>query len=501
MKPHLLYPDRDFDFVGDLPPGSKDLVRDLELDTVLDAMAGGDSQVRNVCTRVLLDRQAVTPDVVLYRQAVLADCVAHVGVVKEISGVAAGALSKNRRGWAALTNHASTILRGAVAYLDDILLSLKELRHLADRHASDFSSPGMQQLMGAVREQLDDRYLSWVGQHLEALKFYDGSILSAELAPDNTATGFVLRDSDQPKRGGRKKRGHTTKNSLSFTLAPRDERGARILVDLTDRGLNDVANAVAQSADHIEHFFSHLNAELSFYLACANLRARLANIRLPVVLPQPQRPGSGTLQASGLQDVGLAMRTGGPVVGNDFDADGKGLVVITGANSGGKSTFLRSLGQAQVMMEAGMFVVAHGYRAAVSRGVYSHFVREEDSSMRSGRLDEELARMSQMINVTRPGSVLLLNESFSATNEQEGSEIARQVVHALVDRGVTVAYVTHLYDFAESVARTRADSTLFLRAERDDEGHRPYKLTVGPPLPTSFGADIYERIGGWHSAE
>lgn len=498
MKAHLLYPDRDFDFDGDLPPGSHDLVKDLELDIVLNAMAGGNRQVHNACMRVLLDRQGVTAEVITYRQAVLADCVAHFEAVQEISDVARTALGKHRRGWAALSHHASTILRGAVAHLDDILLSLKELRRLADRHASKFSSPGMRQLMRVVREQLDDHYLGWAEEHLEALKFYDGTTVSARLTADNTATDFVLHDSEPPKRGSRKKRAKA-KDSLSFTLAPKDEAGARILVDLADRGLNDVANAVAQSADHIVHFLSQLSSELAFYLACADLRTRLAKIGVPVSFPEPQAPGPGRLQASDLQDVSLALRTGAPVVGNDFDADGKGLVVVTGANSGGKSTFLRSLGQAQAMMEAGMFVVAGSYRVAISTGMFTHFVREEDSSMRRGRLDDELARMSRIVNVIRPGGVLLLNESFSATNEQEGSEIARQVVHALVDRGVTVAYVTHLYDFAESVARSRADSTLFLRAERGAEGRRPFKLTVGPPLPTSFGADIYERIGGWLS--
>jgi DNA mismatch repair ATPase MutS len=60
------------------------------------------------------------------------------------------------------------------------------------------------------------------------------------------------------------------------------------------------------------------------------------------------------------------------VVPNDLEADGTLLVFITGPNSGGKSTFLRSLGAAQLMMQAGMFVPAERYRASLCDGVFTH---------------------------------------------------------------------------------------------------------------------------------
>ena len=77
-----------------------------------------------------------------------------------------------------------------------------------------------------------------------------------------------------------------------------------------------------------------------------------------------------------------------------MQGDGKSLVIITGANSGGKSTFLRSVGVAQLMMQCGMFVTAQPYQANVTCGIFTHFIRDEDTDMTSGRLDEELRRMS-----------------------------------------------------------------------------------------------------------
>ena len=149
------------------------------------------------------------------------------------------------------------------------------------------------------------------------------------------------------------------------------------------------------------------------------------------------------------------------------------------------------------MMQCGLFVAAESYGANVTRGIFTHFIREEDSGMTSGRLDDELRRMNAIADQIRPHCLMLFNESFAGTNEREGSEIGRQVVRALLDAQVKVFFVTHRFDFAEGFHRQHADSSLFLRAERQPDGRRNYKLAVKEPLPTSFGEDLYYRLGGW----
>jgi DNA mismatch repair ATPase MutS len=116
--------------------------------------------------------------------------------------------------------------------------------------------------------------------------------------------------------------------------------------------------------------------------------------------------------------------------------------------------------------------------------------------MRSGKLDEELRRMSAIVLRVRPGCVLLLNESFSSTNEREGSEIGRQIVQALLESGVKVVYVTHLFDLAQRFYEQHADDALFLRAQRHDDGARTFRLIQGEPLATSHGLDLYTKIFG-----
>jgi DNA mismatch repair ATPase MutS len=141
-----------------------------------------------------------------------------------------------------------------------------------------------------------------------------------------------------------------------------------------------------------------------------------------------------------------------------------------------------------------MFVPADAFRANVGSGVFTHYRREEDATMTRGKFDEELNRASAMVDAVSPGALVLFNESFASTNEREGAEIAAQLVHALLDSGVKVAYVTHMYELAHSLwSEGRADAE-FLRAERLADGRRTFRLIEGEPLPTSHGVDLYRRI-------
>jgi DNA mismatch repair ATPase MutS len=114
--------------------------------------------------------------------------------------------------------------------------------------------------------------------------------------------------------------------------------------------------------------------------------------------------------------------------------------------------------------------------------------------MTSGRLDDELRRMSVIADQIGPHCLVLFNESFAGTNEREGSEIGYQVARALLDAQVRVFFVTHRFEFAERFRQEHPRSARFLRAERQPDGRRTYRLAVREPLPTSFGEDLYYQL-------
>lgn len=494
MKVHLLH--RDGDFEACVPANADALVQDLELNVLVAAMADEDPFLTETAMAVLLT-SLVRPEDILYRQAVLRDCVEHTAVIRELYALTVETLERHKKVWSWLGSpHPGYTLSSAVDLLRISLEQLRRLRALADDHAREFASDGFASFFATLRTELDDAYLATLAEHLRQLSFPNGILESARLGAGNKGTDYVLRRAPRRSRSWRRLMPFGQDSAMTVVVPPRDEAGATALQELRERGLNAVANAAAQSADHVSGFFRSLRFELAFYLGCLNLRDALLRSGEPVCFPDPVAAGAVSFTSRGLYEPCLALRTGDRVVGNDVTAEGKPLVVVTGANSGGKSTFLRSVGVAQLMMQVGMFVAASEHRASVCTALFTHFRREEDRTIESGKLDEELARMSEIADRLRSGAVVLFNESFAATNEREGAEIARGIVSALLEADTRVLFVTHSYELAHGLALDRSAGALFLVAERRPDGARTFRVLPGEPLPTSYGEDLYRKLFG-----
>ena len=477
-----------------LPWNEAALRQDLGLDIVCNAMALGDRFLFDVALVGILS-SLTDVDLIRYRQQVYQDCLKNEDIVRAMYQIAIDAIDGERKNyWSFFARYPSGILHRAVEVLQMFVTMLRSLRKLADQQAPQFHSEGFVTMLSMLRAELSDEYFDAIDGHLSRLKFRSGVLVSAQLGKGNKGKSYVLRRPHQDHRNWLTRLLAEKSPSFSFQLHPRDEAGARALAELNDRGVNLVANALAQSTDHILSFFQMLRTELAFYIGCLNLHAQLAEMGEPICFPVPTPTGERRLSFSDLHNVSLALSMGRKVIGNDLNANHKNIVIITGANTGGKSTFLRGVGLAHLMMQAGMFVSAKSFSAEVCDGISTHYKREEDASMESGKWDEELSRMSEIVDNIKTNSLLLFNESFASTNEREGSEIASQIVHALLDRNVKVLFVTHLYQFASGFLSRKLSSATFLRAERNPDGTRPFKLVEAKPLQTSYGPDLYAAI-------
>src|SRR6202022_1902027 len=134
-------------------------------------------------------------------------------------------------------------------------------------------------------------------------------------------TNYILRKPNDRKENWMERILAERPPVYTFHLHPRDESGARALSELNDRGINLVANALAQSTDHILSFFSMLRTELAFYVGCVNLHQQLAKKGEPMSFPLPEAVGERRLSFKGLYDVCLALSLRQRTVGNDVNAD------------------------------------------------------------------------------------------------------------------------------------------------------------------------------------
>jgi DNA mismatch repair ATPase MutS len=495
MKAFLMQRDHDFDLQQALPWNERALTQDLELDTLLHAMSGNDEFLFEVARKALLSGLRNDVDTILYRQEIVKDCLKNPAVVRELYDLMVETIERSKKQWWGISSHyPASMLYSSIDLLEFSSGMLRKLRTIADEMASRFESEAFIALFEMLRKELSNEYLASIQNHLTELKFRKGVLLSAELGEGNEGTNYVLRQAREKEPNWLKRILGKRLPAHTFHIDERDQAGAEILSDMRHRGISRVAIALAESADHVLSFFKMLRTELAFYVGCLNLHDRLAAKEEPVCFPTPVPAGERRHRLSGLYDVCLSLLMERRVVGNAADANGKCLTIVTGANQGGKSSFLRSIGLAQVMMQCGMFVGAETFQAELCSGLFTHYKREEDAKMNSGKFDEELSRMSEIVDHIAPNSMVLFNESFAATNEREGSEIAKQIVSALLEKHIKIFYVTHLYEFAYGFFDQNREDTLFLRAERKDDGTRTFRLLEGEPLETSYGEDLYQQI-------
>jgi hypothetical protein len=495
MKAFLMFRDRDFDLKQPAPPNADALVQDLELQTLFAAMASDDQLIYDVAKAAVLSSVEITVEEIVYRQHVMTDALHRPGVLRDIYNLAGDAIAREKKAYFGLFRDSpETLLNRSIEVMTMFVEALRRLRQIAEQAEPDFRSDGFRTLFAMLRRELSEDYFKQVSAHLKRLKFPDFVFVSARLGAGNKGTGYTLRQLPSDRRYWPLRLLPRSLGGYTLHIHPRDEAGGQAVSALRNRGLALAARALGQSVDHILSFFHMLRTEIAFYIGGVNLQERLSGLGLTTVVPILAGLKERRFACRGLYDVCLAISMNKAVVGNDVDGNGKELVIITGANQGGKSTFLRSVGLAQMMMQSGLFVGAEAFGANIVRGVFTHYKREEDSSMTSGKFDEELSRMNALANMLHPHALVLFNESFASTNEREGSEIARQIATALLDSGVKVAFVTHLYPFAHAMEEMNLECALFLRAERREDGSRTFKLAEAKPLETSFGEDLYKKI-------
>ncbi|MDN4598038.1 MutS-related protein [Leifsonia virtsii] len=492
MRPRLLYRDRDAT-VGYQPDElTRDRFVDLELGALVRSMAHDDKTVETVATAIL-HQPLNDPAAIAYRQAAVRDALANPETVLELYQAPKRALDEVKKayGWGLFTP--AGVVHHSIEVLRIHLRHLRALRELARENAAKFQSQAFTDLFAALEQNVSDEWLEQVTSLLTELTFPRGVDAVATLGTANKATGISLTRPPLTRssllvRLGFRRPDHT------FTLPDRDEAGYKALSELKDRTLDPVADALSQAAEHLTGFWNALRTEAAFFVGANNLHHALTSFDEPVALPTfHASPG---VMCTGLYDAALVLLSRSPAVANSLDLSHAAVTVVTGANRGGKSTFLRSLGQATLLAHCGLFVPAESFSTALRTTIHTHFTREEDAQRTSGRLDEELSRMSAIVDAAQRGGLILLNESFASTNEREGSEIARNVIRALRDSGVSVAFVTHLYEYASRAHAEKRTDTAFLRAGREDDGHRDFRVRPGIPLPTSFGADLYEQVFG-----
>ena len=282
MKAFLMHRDEDFDTRSELPGNEPALTQDLELNTLLGAMAGNDPLLFEVAKRALL-LSLHDPAAITYRQEILTDCLATPSVIRDLYQLAGEALQAEKSVWGSLLEREAPhmLLHTSVRKMEILVAFLRRLREAADEHASSFRSPGLTRFFAMLIDELNDEYFDLIEGYLKELNFKGGMLISAQLTTGNKGSSYMLRRAREQGFISRM----LDRSGYGFTVPERDEAGFRALGELQDKGANLVAHALAQSVDHVLSFFITLRTEIGFYVGGLNLSDRLAAKQEPTTLP------------------------------------------------------------------------------------------------------------------------------------------------------------------------------------------------------------------------
>ena len=292
-----------------------------------------------------------------------------------------------------------------------------------------------------------------------------------------------------------------------------------------DQIMRRTIEPVARSLKRYVHihggFLVNLEPELAFYLAGAGLVRQMQSAGLPVCRAEIAPVEERVCQIRELYHLDLAQRLHersaeaqpdlrGSVVTNDVDFGESGrILILTGPNQGGKTTFTQAVGLAQVLFQIGFYVPGSQARISPVDAVYTHFPLEEKPQANVGRLGEEAQRLGEIFEHATRFSLVLLNESLTTTSPGESIYLARDILRALRLWGVRAIFVTHLHELAENIealqSSTPGDSQIASlvagvaesgpAGEPLETAHRTYKIRPAPPMGSSFARDIARRHG------
>lgn len=499
MRPWLLYQDREMNSQGAYA-FSNDLVKDLNLTIIFKTMAKEDFDIQEAVRKVMVT-PLVSEAEILYRQAVLKDVLKCPEAMEEILHTAKVVCSAMDARQGKTMQPRGKMIED-LAMLESLLDAMHKIRDALRRIKGSMESKGFRALLTRIEEY------DWesIRENVAAMNFMSaGGKLSISM---NLGRGMKLDHIRIEHCVGGKGRPKEDTFDKLFKFVNKVTKPNHLYLEeeplvrdahlLQESAMRHLIEHYAGINHNLKMFFKNLLFELSFYRGCYHLHARFGELGIPFAMPSVNMQGK-QLHFEKLYELTLAIYTQRIPVSNDLTRGGKRLYIITGANQGGKSTFLRSIGIAQVMMQCGMFVPARTYVNNLYENILTHFTRREDQQMNSGRLEEEVRRMDKLIDAMNNKSMVLFNESFASTTEKEGSVIAGDITMALYEAEIDVFIVTHLFEFARKTFGKRLEHAVFLTAERKENGDRTFKMIEHEPNHTSYGLDLYDKIIGEYS--
>ncbi|MFM9421305.1 DNA mismatch repair protein MutS [Thermus scotoductus] len=222
-------------------------------------------------------------------------------------------------------------------------------------------------------------------------------------------------------------------------------------------------------------------AELDVYAALAEVAVRYGYVR----------PRFGDrLQIRGGRHPVVERRTS--FVPNDLEMAHE-LVLVTGPNMAGKSTYLRQTALIALLAQIGSFVPAEEAILPLFDRILTRIGASDDLAGGRSTFMVEMEEVALILKEATEGSLVLLDEVGRGTSSLDGVAIATAVAEALHERRCYTLFATHYFELtALPLSRLK---NLHVAAKEEEGGLTFYHQVLPGPASKSYGVEVARMAG------
>lgn len=379
------------------------------------------------------------------------------------------------------------VVRSFVAGLPCLSLQSAGMRDIAGIITAYVESNDFKSLQAEVQElqsilQTIRYSLHISGNRIAVTRHHNDSDYGAQVATEFQAFN---QNSDGQMRFGTKSDAHL--NHIEHAILD-------MLTDLYPK----VFSSIESFHERYIHSAIHPNillfeTEAQFVLAYLDYMKEIRGTGLSFCYPVVSDHGKD-ISGADVFDLALApilLRRKSAIVTNSFNLnDAERVIVISGPNQGGKTTFARTIGQLHYLARIGCTVAGRQAKLLLCDEIFTVFEREEDLRTHSGKLEEELLRIHEVLATATSRSLLIMNESFASTAPSDALLLGRKIMEKIMTLDMLCVLVTFIDELASF---SQATVSMVAAVNPADISQRTFQLIRRPADGRAYAMAIADK--------